>query len=904
MNSRRSVRRRFSTVMKFIRDRAILQSSGPVPLKQKMLRALRTNLPVFPADELFLERPRIHNLLASAIEGNALLIVAGEGYGKTFAVSSFLRQRSEAAIWIQLSKRDNQPWRFWENYTKAISLCSPDIGGKLREIGFPETGQQFNRWLEADRSVFGPTGKYVIVADDCHAVKSRMVLDLVERAFHRPNPNRSLIFICRSEPAINLVPFLSKGRLIRIGADELRFTEEEIAAYFRLRNINLSSAEIAAIHRDTEGWPLTLGFLATEIMKNSGNYTRHVLVEGAFRHFEDDLFAAAPKEVRGYLVKLSFFEQWPLDLLERTAAVLPERYRSMPALLAELENMGALIRYDPYLRGYRIHQVFLDYLREKQKDVPANEKKEISAIAAAWCLDNNLKMDAAINFERAGDCAGIEGIVDTFPRFVPRAAAAPLLDIIERLINREDRDETDEHFIYLRHVVCGRLLICLARFDEATAVFLESIRYFEDQPPSPTASRVLAESCNYMGIIALTRRRLGGGESSIAYLEKSNFYYNRHPWPVPASVTVCNVGAYVLQIGFSTAAGDFERQVNIFMNEVSWLSNIQSGHLSGLSDLGDLCLAELAYFQGDLDTAEQYARRVIIKAREHNQYEIENRGLFFLMRLGVHRGSLSELLEAWKQKDTLLGTADYHNRETINDVYDGWMYTQLGEPDKAPLWLRGRFETSELYSFFRSFESLVKAKYLYAEKRYAEAAAFLSLKEHQDGMKSYLLGLLEMNCLEASARYLSGEETAALALLEKTYEAAAPNSLTMPFIELGYDMRGLAGAALNAGGSIPRSWLEEIRSRASAYGKNLYIVAEQMRGMERTTRAIYLTRLERIVLRGLSRGQTREAIAAAAGQNLSAVKAAISRTCEKLGAVNRADAVRIASALGILERFE
>jgi LuxR family maltose regulon positive regulatory protein len=358
----------------------------------------------------------------------------------------------------------------------------------------------------------------------------------------------------------------------------------------------------------------------------------------------------------------------------------------------------------------------------------------------------------------------------------------------------------------------------------------------------------------------------------------------------------CNISSYVSPIGHPQAPGEFERRVAAFAATAPRIGYFFNAYIVSMEDLAR---AELAYFQGDLDTAEQYARRTVIKAREQNQYEIENRALFFLLRLCIHRGSPEELLETWKQKNSLLSITDYENRETINDVYDGWMHIHLNEPDKTPSWLRSRFEVSDLYSMLLNFESLVKAKYLYAVKQYAEAAAFLTLKENQNGLGSFLLGLLEMNCLEAAARCRMGEEAEALALLEKTWQEASPNSLTMPFIELGYDMRTLANLALEAGSIIPRPWLEDIRSRASAYGKNLYAIAEQLRGREGPGAAVYLTRLERMVLQGLSRGQKREEIAAAAGQPLSAVKSAISRTCEKLGAVNRADAVRIASAMGL-----
>jgi LuxR family maltose regulon positive regulatory protein len=231
---------------------------------------------------------------------------------------------------------------------------------------------------------------------------------------------------------------------------------------------------------------------------------------------------------------------------------------------------------------------------------------------------------------------------------------------------------------------------------------------------------------------------------------------------------------------------------------------------------------------------------------------------------------------------------------------NGWIYTQLGMGEKAASWLKDRFEESELYSMFRNFESLIKAKFLFAEERFEDTISFLNLKENKNGLGSFLLGMLDMNCLEAAAWFRQGDEKTALALLETTYEAASPNSLCMPFIELGHDMRQLAAAAINAGSKIPQQYLEELRSRASAYGKNLFVIAEKLREREEPGAKCYLTRQERAVLNGLSRGQNREEIAASTGQSLGTVKNAISRACEKLGAVNSADAVRIAVTMDLL----
>jgi LuxR family maltose regulon positive regulatory protein len=860
-----------------------------------------TNIPASAVEQLFLERPRVHNLLAKALEYYIVVISAGEGYGKTYAVSSFLQNRSETTAWIVSSKRDNVPWRFWESYSNAMGLCKPQTGKELREIGFPETAQQFDKWIEINQREFSLPGKYIIVRDDCHCIESRVVLDFIERALSSPIINHTLILISRNEPTLNIAPALSKGWLTRINAEELLFTWDETAAYFKMRHIALSDREITAIHQDTEGWPLALGLLATELEKDGAAYSRRILEKGGFRALEDNVFAAVPEELQRYLVKLSLFEQWPVELLQQTSAVLSEPYGFSAKLPAEMEKLGALIRYDYYLHGYQIHEVFLDYLREKQRELPKEEIQAICAIAARWCLENNLRMDAAINFERAGDYAGLAAIVDSFPRLIPRSAVPLLMDIIERLIQIEDGDETDGNYIYLRYVVKGRLFVSLFHFDEAIAVFKESIRRFELLPPSPSAFRVLAEAWNYMGLIHLFRYRFGATEDYKICFKHAEDYYRRHPWPLSGFMTICTVSTYPCQVGPHIGEGEFARRVHSFSSSMDTWADSLSGYFSGLDDLAR---AEFAYYQGDLNAAEQFARSAIIKAREQNQYEVEHRALFFLMRINLHRGGVEELLAAWKQMDPLLEVAEYTNRYAVNDVISGWMYTQLKEQHKTPSWLRGRFETIELYSIAHNFEAMIKAKYLYAERQFDSVVSFLNLEKHKTGLRTYLLGMLEMDSLKAAALCQLGEEAEAAALLETSYRKAILNSLTMPFIELGYDMRPLAAAALSAGSAISPSWLEDIRSRASAYGKNLFAIAEQFRSQNQDGAGgtkIFLTSRERAVLRGLSQGLTREEIASGIGQSLSSVKSLISSACEKLGAVNRADAVRIASLMGILD---
>jgi LuxR family maltose regulon positive regulatory protein len=244
---------------------------------------------------------------------------------------------------------------------------------------------------------------------------------------------------------------------------------------------------------------------------------------------------------------------------------------------------------------------------------------------------------------------------------------------------------------------------------------------------------------------------------------------------------------------------------------------------------------------------------------------------------------------------------EYLNRYTIYDIGMGRFYAQLGETGKIASWLRDDSKEGELNSWFHNFDLLVKAQCLFAEKQYPQVLEVLKQEDDRQYLESFLLGKLEITVLEAAARFRIGDE-GAFAVLEEAYRIAAPHTLDMVFVELGEDMRDFAGAALAGEGlGIPRPWLETIHLSASAYAKKLALAIRFLREAEKSPEMVFLSPHERTVLLGLSRGLTRKEIAQKGSLSVARIKPLIKRVYDKLGAVNRADAIRIASALGLLQ---
>jgi LuxR family maltose regulon positive regulatory protein len=172
-----------------------------------------------------------------------------------------------------------------------------------------------------------------------------------------------------------------------------------------------------------------------------------------------------------------------------------------------------------------------------------------------------------------------------------------------------------------------------------------------------------------------------------------------------------------------------------------------------------------------------------------------------------------------------------------------------------------------------------------------------------------------MTALEAVIRHGLGDREGAFSALKRAYEAARHNNLNMPFIELGEPMSNLINALLKARGEqkggpensespeagteIPGEWLHIIRRDASAYAKKRALVADHYSGRDTAVVPVF-SDWEREILNNLSQGRTAEELAAGLNISVKMVKSAIRSVYAKLGAVNRADAIRIATSKGLL----
>jgi LuxR family maltose regulon positive regulatory protein len=848
-----------------------------------------SNAPIAPGNQSYLERPHIRALMEKAISSPLVTMVAGAGYGKTYSVYSYLRSSSQTiTLWLQLSQQDNLGWRFWENFVQAVSLYNKDFAANLAALGFPDTRQRFGRYVDMARKGVTPGRKRIIVYDDFHYIRDKSVLDFVERSINIVSPNMTTIIISRNEPPLNTRALYSRDLAVRISQEDLRFSREELVEYFSLQGLRLNPTAAADLYHDTEGWAFAIYLAALAFKKNpaGAGYARSSMKVNIFKLIEGEIAAPFSPALRKLLIKLSLIEHRPPELIAELA--------DNPNLLEEIKNIESFIRIDRYSNSYQIHPLFLEYLTGKQGELPEETKRDIFIRAALWCVNHNMKIAAIGYYEKAGAYKELIDVIYTLPLAVPDNMAVFLLDILERA--PEDIYQKSP----IAWILKSRFLFTLAKFDESAAELRRVITRFEAMEQTAFTSRVLYAAYNHLGFIGMLTAMHAEQYDFAPYFAKAHEYYPRSGSELRGPATIISLGAYVCRVG-SPEKGKIEEFITAAAAAIPHIAVTMNGCGYGMDDLAR---CELAFFRADLERAEHFGLEALRKGRQRNQYEIENRALYYLMRAYLAQGKTGRIEELLKQLEAELKIQEYLNRHIYYDIVSGWLFAQLGQPEKIAPWLKSDFYENELNSLMLGMETLVRSKCYISGKRYAAALASLQSQENRYGPESFLFGQLCHRVLEAVCFYRMGEKEKALRVMARAYTLAAPNGLDMFFIEQGKDMRTLAEAALKEPDTpLPREWLEKIRRQSSSYAKRLFSAAEYFRVQRpgRQEPAVPLSRREMEVLTGLSRGLTREEIAEDRDISINTVKSAIKSVYNKLGAVNRADAIRIATALHILK---
>ena len=381
---------------------------------------LATKLYIPPPRPNLVSRPRLIERLDEGLHlGHRLTLVsAPAGFGKTTLVSEWLHGADRPFTWLSLDEGDNDPVRFLTYLVAALQKIDGDIGQAvetlLRSPQLPPV-ESLVTTLINDVAIT-PT-PFALVLDDYQLINAVPIHDALAFLLDRQATQMHLVIVTRKDPPLPLPRLRVRGQVTEVGADDLRFTVEEAAAFLnQALGLTLDTEMVATLETRTEGWIAGLQ-LAALSMRGQEDVAGFVSAfSGSNRHvidyLADEVLAQQPEEMRDFLRQTA--------ILDRLTAPLCDAVTGRgdgDVLLTQLEQTNLfLIPLDDRREWCRYHRLFADFLRtqlEPQRQATLHQK------AARWFEEHDLLPEAV---EHALAYATASGDMDEAARVIALVA--------------------------------------------------------------------------------------------------------------------------------------------------------------------------------------------------------------------------------------------------------------------------------------------------------------------------------------------------------------------------------------------------------------------------------------------------------------------------------------------------
>ena len=360
-------------------------------------RLLNTKLFVPRARAGCVLRPRLHARLAAGTQGPLTLVSAAAGWGKTTLVADWLHRTGTKAAWLSLDHHDADPARLLAYLLAALRNVNPELAPGLDLLGpEPPDPQVAMTEIVNDMAEWGHDA--ILVLDDLHHVEAPAAHELLAFMIEAAPPNLHVVITTRVDPPMPLPRFRARGQLVEIRAPQLRFSVDEVRAFFEdAMGLPLPTGVLEKLETRTEGWAAGLQMAALSLrgrddveafIDNFAGSHRFVL-----DYLMEEVLAKMTAARRDALLRLSILRELSASVVD---ALLGGHQGQALLESLEAENLF-LVALDDTRSTYRFHHLFGTLLGHELSGVLDAAERDVLHVRAAEALEQGEALDEAFH---------------------------------------------------------------------------------------------------------------------------------------------------------------------------------------------------------------------------------------------------------------------------------------------------------------------------------------------------------------------------------------------------------------------------------------------------------------------------------------------------------------------------
>ena len=893
---------------------------------------LTTKLYIPPVRPELVPRPKLLERLNVGLTRKLTLVSAPAGYGKTTLISAWLHTTDLPFTWFSLDEGDNDPIRFFTYLVAALQEVDVQMGCTVQErleAAQPPALESLVAMLIND--IATASRRFVLVLDDHHTITERAIHEGIGFLLDRQPPQMHLVIATRQDPPLPISRLRARGEMTEIRRQELCFSPQETADFFkRSLGLDLSASEMAILGERTEGWIVGLQLAGLSMQGRDVENRARFIDEFSGRHhfildyLTDEVLRRQPEPIQTFLLQTCILDRMcgPLcDALVGQAAG-PEGALASDGqtTLEKLQSANLfVVPLDDERNWYRYHQLFAQLLRARLRETYLGRAIELHRRAATWYEEAGLGYDAVRHAIATKDDALAASVMERAILKLDTWMSVDITTVLGWIRALPDKVVRTKPWLRL---FMSRTLYITGHREAADQILQDLEEWLQANTDVPEAEYLLglalADRAGYASVHGELRQARELAERMLARASRSDVVTRVRALAILGMAHYRAGALGEAHRAFSEAvdAGREEDGIRFAIGPiVSNLAEIQflQGHLR-LAWQTCQQAVEIGTVDGQRHATTGFAGLERAKiSYEWNDLEAAERnvleGLELLRRggIGEHFGNMHAVLAQIRQaqgdragaRSAILEAVQITESARIRRLsiqalaYQTRIWLAQGELELARRWARDYGQTGET-EYLREFEDLTLVRVMLAEDQPAEALALLDSLLRGAVAAGRGGRVIEVLALRSLARQAQGQTTRALDDLARALELAEPESFVRTFVDEGDPMATLLRQAASQG-------------IAPAYASRLLSAfrASESRGPTGLSLPVQplvepLSKRELEVLDLLAEGLTNAEIAQRLVVSVPTVKSHTRSIYGKLGVHSRKQAVAQSRKLGIL----
>lgn len=815
-------------------------------------------------------KERLEALLTKGKDCPLTLIEAAPGYGKSEFLAAYIQAQSYLSVWIHLRSLDNWEFFFWNHIVTVCSNSYPELGVELKKTAFPDTAGQFHDFISCLISFEQPK-QVVIVLDDYSVLDNRAILQFIDNFIKAELPGiRIFVVSSRLTP---LGGFCVRGNIAcnRIGEEDLRVTAADVLNLYSEKGITITPEKAESIVKDWEGWPLPVTLIAEQQNRDPEHFHQPDFI---YHLFYQGYYAAYPVELRRLFVQLSLVEQFDREVVAALTGQPDEAY-------AALET-NPFIYHDHVSGTFQFRRLYRQFLTLYMAELSAQDTQAVYQAAADMLFQNNRKEDALPLLLSSGQ---YDRLIVTIAGLLTPYTEESKLRFLENQLTSIPQESIHNPKVEL-------LWIALKLMQRFYGLAEKTLKNYLDRFEKNGSEQDESLGEAYVMRAFLSSNRME--DSTVEYLRKASEYLpNGSPFWKNQIAALLNEGYLRLpdnRPGAVRRTGEWYRRCKPYDQII--LQKKDTG-------LEKLYWVEVAFYTYDLSNAQVLTDEMMLMAEQAAMHELFVLAHCYRAKIAMLGGCVQSLEQEVIFIRNYISEHHLYHLNGMRDQLYTYRCIYLNQLDQTPAWIIENGMRRGSY-FEAARNGRAQTCYLLKTGNAHKVVALSRYLERICEEQGYWVGVLYFKLYRAVVLQKLGEKDEAIADLYAAYERTHANGIITPFIECAAGMRTLVDIARRQTRyTFESEWLNIVYTKASGYAKKLSTLQKHRQTDDHFKRE--LTPRRRQILQGLAFGYSLDEIAKQNQISINTVKTHVQLLYSQLGAVNRADAIRIATSLGMLD---